>query len=793
MHRSLRHFLTTAAVSLSTAVCLSTAASVFAFPVVPPGAAWNTWGAAPSCPLYWSPGAPLGPVPHPEPAPIEPGGRLLETSGAAALAEARGWIEVGRPGDALAALAAAPAADPGARLYRLAALAGLGQWAELDAALDATAATDLPQPCGALRTRWSAEAAAGTGDARGATAAWDELRRARPELGAYVDLWILEAAATESDDAAGLAAWRRLADAGLPDAARDRGRLALADLHERAGRLGEARGLHLALAAEASGAERARHWLDAARLADLEGAERPADEIRARLVAQEPEHAATMLLDPAMRARLDLPPLDLARALVRARRPADAEPFATSVIESRASEAVLQDATLLRASIRAARGDREGAEADYGAFLARWSGSARIPEVLMDRARLALTFRDGPAARQRFQEILVRYPGGKHADDALYLLADSWQDDYGTDPTFADRAIEAFDRLVRTSPGSYFADRSEMRAAHLAFALGRYAEARRRYAAYDGPESAREARYWLGRTLYELGERVEAREIWRGLARGDDWYALLSRDRLGGRPGASIELQNAGYRPAPEASRSEGGALLGDPAGRTAAALLEFGERELARAELVRGLARVGSDRARLAEWAEGLVAWGFPGIALQIGVRLGEKGAGETWAFPRGFPATIDAEARAHSIDAYYVMALIRQESLFRPGAVSPVGAVGLMQVMPATGAEIADSIGWPEFDPAILADPAVSLHFGSRYLEDQLTRFEGFWPAVLAAYNGGPHNVALWWEFPERSLDAELWIDRIPYKETRNYVKKIIAQYAAYRRLYADAPASR
>jgi soluble lytic murein transglycosylase len=787
MHMRIRHLLTIGAVALSASP------PAFAVPAVPPGAAWDASGRAASCPLFWGPSAPLSPVPHPQPAPIEPGGRLLETSGAAALAEARGWIEVGRPDDALAVLAAAPAAEPGARLYRLAALAGLGNWTELDAALGSLSAADVPQGCGALLLRWGAEAAAGSGDPQRAATGWDDLRRARPELGAYVDLWVLEAAATGADHESGLAAWNRLSQAGVPDAARDRGRAALADLHERAGRLGEARGLHLALAAEASGNERARHWMSAARLADMEGEERAADDIRRRLVEHEPEHAAGVLVDPAIRSRLGLPPLQVARALFRARRAADAEPFAAAVVESRGSEAVLQEATLLRASLRAARGDREGAEADYDSFLARWPGDSRVPEVLMDRARMALRFGDRPAAREGFQAVLVRYPGGRHADDALYLLADSWQDDYGRDPAFADRAIEAFDRLVRTAPGSYFADRSEMRAAHLAFALGRHGEARRRYAAYDGSESAREARYWLARALYELGERVEAREIWRNLSRGDDWYALLSRDRLGGRPGASIELMNLGYRPAPESSRSDGAALLADPAGRTAAALLEFGERELARAELVRGLARVGSDRGRLAEWAEGLVAWGFPGMALQVGVRLGENGAGETWAFPRGFPATIDAEARAHALDAYYLLALIRQESLFRPGAVSPVGAVGLMQVMPATGAEIADSTGWPDYDPAILTDPAISLHFGSRYLEDQLARFDGFWPAVLAAYNGGPHNVALWWEFPERSLDAELWIDRIPYKETRNYVKKVIAQYAAYRRLYADPPASR
>ncbi|MGH7566282.1 MAG: transglycosylase SLT domain-containing protein, partial [Gemmatimonadota bacterium] len=531
----------------------------------------------------------------------------------------------------------------------------------------------------------------------------------------------------------------------------------------------------------------------AARLADLEGQGRLADQLRRRVVTDEPRHATSVLLDPALRARLGLPPLELARALVGAGRAAEAEPLASAVIESGASGPVLQEATLLRASIRAARGDQGGAERDYAAFLSRWPDDSRVPEVLMDRARLALSFRDGALARGRFQEILVRFPGGRYADDALYLLADSWQDDYGSEPALADRAIEAFDRLVRTSPGSYFADRSQMRAAHLAFALGRFDEARQRYAAYRGSESAREARYWLGRSLDALGEPERAREIWRGLSGGEDWYALLSRDRIAGRPGASLALSNPGYRPAPPASFSDGAALYDDPAGVTAGALLEFGERELARAELQRGLARVGGDRGRLAAWADGLVAWGFPGLALRVGARLGETGAGRPWAFPRGFAGAIDAEARAHEIDAYYVMALIRQESLFDPGAVSPVGAVGLMQIMPATGREIADSTGWEGYEHELLTDPAISLHFGSRYLEDQLARFEGFWPAVLAAYNGGPHNVALWWSFPERSLDAELWIDRIPYKETRNYVKKVIAQYAIYRRLYADAPASR
>lgn len=761
-------------------------------PAVPPGVASGAWSEAAACPLWWRPGEPLARVPHPAAPPVEPGGRLVETSGVVALAEARGWLEVDRPAAALAALAGAPAADPRTRLYRLAALAGQGSWAALARELDAPSAPPLPAGCGALEVRWTAQAAAGTGDAAGARAAWQALAAARPALGPYVELWRLEAAAGAGDREGGLDAWSRVAAGGLPDAARDRGRAALAELYARIGRPAEARGLHLALAAGSRGATRVGHWLAAARLADAEGQARLADELRRRVVEQEPEHATGVLLDAGLRARLGLPAIEVARALLRAGRPAEAEPFADAVLGSAAPDAVLREATLLRARIAAAGGDRDRAERDYAAFLSRWPTDPRAADVFLDRARLAYRFGDGVVARERYRSFLARYPASRDAAEALYLMADSWQDDFGADPAFADSATAAFDRLVRTWPGSYFADRARMRAAHLAFARGRWAEARDRYEAYRGSESAREARYWLARTLDALGDRAAARELWRGLAPAADWYALLSRDRLAGRT-ESIPLVNAGYRPAPPPSTAAGIVLLEDPSGRTAAALLELGERELARGELLRGLARAGGDRATLSGWAEGLVAWGFPDLALRLGVRLGESGAGRAWAYPRGFAGAIDAEARAHGFDALYALALIRQESLFQAGVVSPVGAVGLMQIMPATGREIADSTGWEGYDGALLADPAISLHFGARYLEDQLERFDGFWPAVLAAYNGGPHNVARWVAFPERAIDPELWIDRIPFRETRDYVKKVAAQYAIYRELYADPPASR
>jgi soluble lytic murein transglycosylase len=324
-----------------------------------------------------------------------------------------------------------------------------------------------------------------------------------------------------------------------------------------------------------------------------------------------------------------------------------------------------------------------------------------------------------------------------------------------------------------------------MRAAHLLYALGRTAEARDRYAAYRGSESSREARYWLARSAERMGDHEAARSVYRALGAGEDYYALLSRDRLASGAGLS-RFEGMEYRGGPVPPLDSGASLLADPAGRRAAALLRFGERRYARAELERVVARTWEDRARLAVWAPALSAWGFPDLTLRIGVRLGD--AGERSAYPAGFAAAIDNEARAHGLDAALVLALIRQESLFDAGAVSPAGARGLMQVMPETGRALAQAAGWPDFATEFLDVPAVSLHFGAGYLDSRLRQFEGFWPAVLASYNAGPEAVSQWWDFPERTLDPELWVDRIPYRETRDYVKKVLAQYAMYRRLYDD-----
>ncbi len=728
----------------------------------------------PSCFLYWEPGEPVGIWPH-EIVAVE--GRLEMATHEAALASARSWLRAARPDAALERLATAPA-GPERDFLRRAALAALGRWGDLRGPVP----TSVPGGCRPLGDRWAALAASAAGDPAATARAFERLAAAVPELPGYVALWRLEAAALAADVGAGEAAWAELNRRDVPRIVRDDGRALLARLYERAGRFRMARQWYVTLASESRGERRAEHLLTAARLAEGDGDRAGADALRQRVVREVPASAAEFVLDAATRERLRIDPLDAARVLQAAGRPAAAEPFATAALES-GSDEERPEALALRARLRAARGDREGAERDYADFLSRWPTDRRAPEIHYERARLALRNGGGELARQRWLDFVARHPGHNLAAAALYMAADSYQDDRSSDPDLVERAIELFDRVAGEHPGSRYADRAYLRAAHLLFAVGRYREAGERYAAYRGSESSREARYWRARSAERLGDMAEARSGYRALSTAEDYYALLSRDRLAGGPGIR-RFGETGYRPGPRPAIDQGASLLTDPAGRRAAALLRFGERGYARAELERAVARTWGDRARLEAWAPALSAWGFPELSLRIGVRIGD--AQGRLAYPEGFAAAIDAEARAHGLDAWLVLALIRQESLFDAGAVSPVGARGLMQVMPGTGRTLADAMAWAGFDPGMLDVPAVNLHLGASYMDARLRQFEAFWPAVLASYNAGPEAVARWWEFPERTLDADLWVDRIPYRETRDYVKKVLAQYATYRRLY-------
>jgi soluble lytic murein transglycosylase len=128
----------------------------------------------------------------------------------------------------------------------------------------------------------------------------------------------------------------------------------------------------------------------------------------------------------------------------------------------------------------------------------------------------------------------------------------------------------------------------------------------------------------------------------------------------------------------------------------------------------------------------------------------------------------------------------MFRQESRFNPGAHSGAGALGLAQVMPATGEGIAQNLQVPDFQADDLFRPAVGVRFGAFYLAHQRDAMHGSLVGALAAYNGGPGNAQRW-AGGDTVADQDVFTEGIDYDETRSYVKLVIGNYAAYRRLYA------
>lgn len=282
-------------------------------------------------------------------------------------------------------------------------------------------------------------------------------------------------------------------------------------------------------------------------------------------------------------------------------------------------------------------------------------------------------------------------------------------------------------------------------------------------------------RYWLARARELEGKGQEARRILRSLAAAfpTDYYGMLARARLGKAPveGADVPadaLERLAERtPSPKVELLY--ALGFDDAAR---ALASKGH---TRADL--GLSQRVGDAHRA--WRHGARHLPRPPVK---GDRLV---ASPSWRASYAMPwrSLVEEAARRHGVDPAFAYAIMRTESGFLPSAKSPAGALGLMQLMPYTGRGIAERLGRPAPRPADLMRPEISIELGIAFLalaEDEL----GHTLLAAAAYNGGLDNVVAWMR-AFGSLEPELFVERIPFKETRDYVKSVLQARAIYRAL--------
>ena len=172
---------------------------------------------------------------------------------------------------------------------------------------------------------------------------------------------------------------------------------------------------------------------------------------------------------------------------------------------------------------------------------------------------------------------------------------------------------------------------------------------------------------------------------------------------------------------------------------------------------------------------------------------RKGLKEVRTLWeyCYPRAYEKNVEAYAAKFNVPEPLILAIMRAESQFNKEALSPVGARGLMQVMPYTAAQISKLFGEPVVSETDLLSPDINIRVGTRYLSRLEKKFQDQIPLVAAGYNAGPHRVFSWLS-TFGALDMDEFIEHVPYVETRNYIKKVIRNFAIYNELYSHKPAT-
>lgn len=616
-------------------------------------------------------------------------------------------------------------------------------------------------------------------------------REHAPEIAPWVDVLAAEALA-ERGDTAGVRA-RVAASRDAPAAARRRGEEAVVAAHESAGDTAGARDRALAFAAGREGAvSRASLSVRAARLSLALGDTAVALRELRGTVRSAPGAAAARA---AASLLADLPGLDaddrLAIARVRDRhgdnRRAAAD-YRAWLASGAGSAAEREGVRLEMGQALFDAGDFAGAQRELRPLAA--DGSAdRAARALHLVARAQYQAGERSRAMDTFLELARRFPGSTPGSEGLFLVAD-----LSHDAREIDRARPLYRRVAAEFRGTDRAGLSLMRLGGIGFQEGDYASAAAAWEEYRTtyPRGERwlEATYWSGRAREATGDTAAARALYRAVRSREplSYYSLRSAERLG-EPYWPIPLA-VSPAPDPAAGRRVEGWMHAVDLLRAAGL---HGEAE---AEVDRWITRAGDDRALLYALAETLNERGFTVEGIRIGTRLQRDEGGLNARllrilYPFPYRSMIEAEAREKGLDPFLVAALTRQESLFKARIASPVGARGLMQVMPETGAQLARGVGIRDWDAELLYQPEINAHLGTRYLAEQMRRYDGSLPSVFSAYNAGPHRVERWKSFPEYG-DEELFTERIPYRETRDYVKILTRNIALYRGLYGDGAAS-
>lgn len=286
--------------------------------------------------------------------------------------------------------------------------------------------------------------------------------------------------------------------------------------------------------------------------------------------------------------------------------------------------------------------------------------------------------------------------------------------------------------------------------------------------------------YFEARLNERAGNKSSADRLFREAAKKPDFHGFLAADKL--------DLPYAVCPWLPNDSASAQAAIARDPAIVRAMALFQIDRVGWAVREWDDALSRFNDEQRRIAvEVAQGN-GW-FDRAVFALGKGKPDELRLYGLRFPLHHEATIRREAQSNRLDPAWVAAEIRAESVFYPRARSSANAMGLMQILPGTGAGVASRIGQPWSGAESLYDPDTNIILGTAYLRELLDKYGGQPYQVIAGYNAGPSPLSRW-QSQRPGMDPDFWIETISYKETREYVARVLAFSVFYDwRLNGDA----
>ena len=275
--------------------------------------------------------------------------------------------------------------------------------------------------------------------------------------------------------------------------------------------------------------------------------------------------------------------------------------------------------------------------------------------------------------------------------------------------------------------------------------------------------------YWMARALAALGERQTANELYKQLAEKRNYYGFLASARLNKHPSfeneptISSSYQLAPYKTITDQIKD----LYKSHQTPQASKLLNDFISELPK-----------NEKSALASWVANDLNWHDKSIFLSTNDELNNQ---LTLRFPLAHREAVKTNSKNYQIPQELIYAVIRQESLFHDDIVSSAGANGLMQIMPATARVVAKRANIYYTDKQQLFVPQKNINIGTAYLQQLGNQYHQHPLLVMAAYNAGPRQVNYWLKNHEPK-EIDIWIETLPWRETRNYLKNIIAFYAVY-----------